>query len=231
MLRLAYGIADQVVAVSHGQAQWLQQAKLLTEAKLVVIPNACDAGRFEAVPALTQRAGPLRLGAYGRFVPQKGFDLLIEAMRLVPPLVATLRLAGAGQDEASLLLAARDLAHVSVEGPFAQPQGFLEDIEAIIVPSRWEAYGLVAAEARAAGRPVLSGAVDGLIEQIIPECGSLGALDAPQSIAAAIIAFAAQDICAMGEAARRSTSGAFDATIAGWAGLLQSPQKTMKFAR
>jgi glycosyltransferase involved in cell wall biosynthesis len=171
------------------------------------------------------------LGAYGRFVPQKGFDLLIEAMRLVPPLIATLRLAGAGQDEASLLLAARDLAHVSVEGPFAQPQGFLEDIEAIIVPSRWEAYGLVAAEARAAGRPVLSGAVDGLIEQIIPECGSLGALDAPQSIAAAIIAFAAQDICAMGEAARRSTSGAFDATIAGWAGLLQSPQKTMKFAR
>lgn len=230
MLRLAYGMANQVVAVSHGQADWLRQAGLVGASSLIVIPNACDAGHFESVPALAERAGPLRLGAYGRYAPQKGFDLLVEAMRLVPPSVATLSLAGAGPDHAALLEAAQGLPHVSVGGAIAGARGFLAGVEAIVIPSRWEAFGLVAAEARAAGRPVLTAAVDGLIEQVGPGCGSLGALDTPERIAAAIIDFAGRDIHAMGEAARRSVAGAFDTTIAGWASLLHTPEAKMKYA-
>ena len=228
MLRLAYRMANDVVAVSHGQARWMQQAGLVDASRLIVIPNACDAEQFESVAPLSDRAGPLRLGAYGRYAPQKGFDLLVAAMRLVPPSVATLTLAGAGPDHAALLEAAQGLSHVSIGGPIEKPRGFLEGIQAVIVPSRWEAFGLVAAEARAAGRPVLTAAIDGLIEQVGPGCGSLGPLDTPERIASAIIAFAERDTHAMGAAARRSVAGAFEATIAGWAALLRPPGVKME---
>jgi glycosyltransferase involved in cell wall biosynthesis len=44
--------------------------------------------------------------------------------------------------------------------------GFLAGVDVVAVPSRWEAYGMVANEAREAGRPVLVAPVDGLPEQV-----------------------------------------------------------------
>jgi glycosyltransferase involved in cell wall biosynthesis len=45
--------------------------------------------------------------------------------------------------------------------------GFLAGVDVVAVPSRWEAYGMVANEAREAGRPVLVAPVDGLPEQVM----------------------------------------------------------------
>ena len=227
MLRLAYGMADRVVAVSCGQADWLSSAGLVKPSRLVVIANACDADSFAGVPPLPDRTGPLRLGAYGRYVPQKGFDLLVAAMRLVPASAATLILAGSGPDHAVLAEAAQAMPHVTVGGPISNPQAFLADVDAVIVPSRWEAFGLVAAEARAAGRPVLAASVDGLVEQVRSDRGSVCALDTPERIAAAITDLAERDLAAMGAAARRSVAGAIDSTIAGWAALLRQPAATV----
>ena len=221
MLRLAYRLADRVVAVSKGQAAWLRDAQLVPPERLAVIPNACNPAPFVNVPDLARRTGPLRLGAYGRYAPQKGFDLLVAAMHSVPASVATLVLAGYGPNEVALRAAAAGLDHVSIAGPTDAPADFLAGIDAVVVPSRWEAFGLVAAEARAAGRPILVASVDGLIEQVDSAWGMLFKPSEPGSIAAAIHGLAGHDLVAMGAAARGSVRGAMDATIGGWLALLR----------
>jgi len=219
MLRTAYRLADRVVAVSRGQAAWL--ASLVAPDRLVTIPQACDLSALAAVGDVA-RSGKLRLGAYGRYAPQKGFDTLIAAMRLLPPGIATLYLAGYGPDEAALREAASGLHNVRIGGKINGPLAFLAGIDAVVVPSRWEAFGLVAAEARAAGRPVLAAAVDGLVEQIDPAWGAVYHGDSPAALAAAIEAFAARDHASMSEAARQSVAGALATTVSLWARLLLS---------
>jgi len=220
LLRLCFRVADRVVAVSDGQAAWLQQAGLAQAPHLLSIPQAIGTEAVQALPAARRHAGPLRLGAYGRYTAQKGFDLLIAAMHMVPPYVASLDLAGYGEDEAVLRRAAADLPHVRVHGPCDGPAGFLAGIDCVVVPSRWEAFGLVGLEARAAGRPVIAAAVDGLVEQMSPAWGELVPPNDPAALAAAIHQMAARDLAPMAAAARRSTENQLDRKVAAWRGLL-----------
>ena len=220
LLRIGYRIAHRVVAVSHGQADWLRQAKLVTQGRLVSIPQACDTSAIAALPPVAAAARPLRLGAYGRYVPQKGFDILIEAMRHVSPDVATLELAGYGPDLPVLQQAAADLPHVRIGGPIDGPATLLARVDAVVIPSRWEAFGLVAMEARAAGRPMIAALADGLVEQIDSSWAiPFGSQDANQ-LAAAIRTLATRDLAAMGEAARASVAAALSRTIDDWKTLL-----------
>ncbi len=221
LLRMFYRLADRVVAVSQGQADWLRQADLVPPGRLVTIPQAFDTAGVALLPPVPAAPRPLRLGGYGRYGPQDGFDLLIAAMRRVPPEVATLQLAGHGPALHDLRAAAAGLPHVRVGGPLTDPAAFLAGIDAVVVPSRWEAFGLAAAEARAAGRPVIAARTDGLIEQIDPSWGLLCAPEDPDRLAEAIQALAARNLTAMGEAARQSMLYALDDSVARWHALLR----------
>jgi glycosyltransferase involved in cell wall biosynthesis len=216
MLRLAYRMVDHVVAVSHGQAGWMREHRLAPPDKLIVITEARDLPGLFVLPPPAPAAGPLRLVAYGRFHRQKGFDLAIEAMRLLPAGVARLTIAGYGEDDAALRAAAQDLDSVAFSGRFEDPSALLADADAVLMPSRWEAFGLVAAEARAAARPLVATAVDGLPEQVSPDAGILVPGDDAKALAAAIVRLAASDRAAMGEAGRRSATGLFERHCAAW---------------
>lgn len=221
MLRLAYSLADKVVAVSHGQARWMLDAELVAADKLMVIEPSVDLSALALLPARPAvRSGPLRLAAYGRYCRQKGFDVLVEAFREVPPDVAVLTLAGYGPDEDALRRAARGLSHVAVGGPVDDLGRFLGQHDAVVVPSRWEAFGLVALEARAAGLPVIASDADGLSEQVAPGHGLLVAAEDPRSLAGAIRTLAGCDRTTMGAMARRSAHGHFDRHVAAWSDLI-----------
>jgi glycosyltransferase involved in cell wall biosynthesis len=163
----------------------------------------------------------LRLCGYGRFAAQKGFDDLIEAMRLVPPEVATLRLVGLGPNEAALRAQAAGLPHVSVEGPVSGPEALLGQVDAVALPSRFEAYGIVAAEARAAARPAILADVDGLTghalagyPQLLVPSGDIARL------AESIVWLAGQDVTSLGLACRASAAKLEEECVGGWASLL-----------
>ena len=221
MLRLAYRLADVVVAVSHGQARWMLEAGLLPAEKLVVIQPSVDLQPLAGLAPPRRKPGtPVRIAAYGRYAPQKGFDVLVAAMARLQPGTATLTLAGYGPDEAELRQMAQAQPNISIAGPVSDLASFLDSHDAVVVPSRWEAFGLVALEARAAARPVIVGAVDGLVEQIQPAHGAIVSPDDPASLARAIEALAGRDVAAMGIAARRSTAGHFDAHAGAWRNLL-----------
>lgn len=166
MLSLAYRMVDCVVAVSRSQRQWMLGAKLAPSEKIIAIPQARDCSHLFDLPIARRRPGPLRIGAFGRFHKQKGFDLLIEAMSGISPLHCTLTIAGYGEDQAALEALAAPLLHVSIEPAFTCPKKFLSGVDCVAIPSRWEAFGLVGAEARAAGRPIIAADIDGLRDQI-----------------------------------------------------------------
>jgi glycosyltransferase involved in cell wall biosynthesis len=220
MLRIGYAMTHRVVAVSAAQEHWLRQAGLVAGGKLVAIPQASDTSALTSLAPLTVRRGPLRLGAYGRYVRQKGFDVLIAAMRQVAPSVATLELAGQGADLAALQAAASGLPHVTIGGAIDGPASLLARIDVVVVPSRWEAFGLVAAEARAACRPVLAARTDGLTEQVGTGCGLLFPAENIEALAAAIRTLARCDLAAMGQQGRRLVACEFGETIARWTALL-----------
>ena len=162
LLRTAYALFDRVVAVSEGQAEWLSKADLVQPEHLSVIRSCVDYRAFRALPA---PAGPIRtFGAVGRLERQKGFDTMIEAFIQVKVPDIRLEIFGTGPQEAELRTLARSDGRIRFMGFTSDPAMALASVDAVLMPSRWEAYGLVAAEALSARRPVLVNAIDGLTD-------------------------------------------------------------------
>lgn len=217
MLRRAYGLADIVVAVSHGQAAWLRESGLVEASKLTAIPQALDTTLLRDIPLPEWNGSdPLRLGAYGRYNPQKGFDILIEAMRGVNAAQATLRFAGYGAEEARMRSLADGMPHVSIEGQISSPAAFLSKVDAVVIPSHYEAFGLVALETRAAGRPFVATTVDGLSEQAGEGWAVTCKPHDPNALRQAILELRQRNLAEMGAAARQSARGALEANVVAW---------------
>ncbi len=216
MLRIAYGLASRVVAVSHGQARWIAEARLTAAEKLHVVPSTTDISALLDIAPPDRLQRPLRLGAYGRYCEQKGFETLVEAMHRIAPDVASLHICGLGEGRHALAAAAQRLPHVSVDGPVGDLRAFLASVDVVVVPSLWEAFGQVALEARAASRPVIASAIDGLCEQVAPTTGRLVPPGDAQALSEAIADLARSDLAMMGAAARKSAIPHPDATFAAW---------------
>jgi glycosyltransferase involved in cell wall biosynthesis len=220
LLRLACGMMDRVVAVSNAQRDWLTEAASLRPGKVLAINPFTELRDLRRLPLPRREAGPLRLCAYGRYTAQKGFDTLIEAMRLLSPNLATLRIAGLGPEEDALRAQAKGLAHVTIEGPVKSPESLLSAVDAVVVPSRFEAFGNVGAEARAAGRPLIVSNVDGLVEQALAFRELTVPPADPAALVDAIVWLAGQDLAILADLSRRSSDGSELHTIGRWNALL-----------
>ncbi|MEO1323977.1 MAG: glycosyltransferase family 4 protein [Pseudomonadota bacterium] len=220
MLRLAYRLVDQVVAVSNAQREWMLHHKLAKADKIVAIPQSRLCDELLSIAPCKRDFGPLQIRAFGRFHKQKGFDLLVKAMARVPSTVAQLKIAGTGPDTTYLQTLARDLDHVEICDPFSSPIAFISDADLVAIPSRWEAFGLVGTEARAAGRPILAATVDGLRDQL-DEDGFAHEPGSVSSLVDAIYRSAnARDINARGLSSRERATTEFDLMVERWHALL-----------
>ena len=160
MLRAGFSLFDKVVAVSDAQANWLTETGLVDAAALRVIQPSVDLSDFSG---LSQQSGPVRrVAAIGRLEAIKGFDLVIKALAQVDGV--ELHIHGDGPERDKLEQLAAGLP-VTFHG-HSDPVEALSKADAVVVPSHREAYGLVALEARAAGRAVLVSGVDGLSDHI-----------------------------------------------------------------
>jgi glycosyltransferase involved in cell wall biosynthesis len=184
MLRCFYGLADQVVAISQSQAAWMRQHRLVNPDKLTMIHQCTPLQAFFEIPP-KPREETLIIGAYGRFCEQKGFDVLLKAMAALQDLPITLRLGGEGLQEPHLRQLAQGLNNIEFWGRIDNVPQFLQACDLVVIPSRWEPWGNVCQEAKAAGRPVIASDVDGLREQV-QENGLLVPVNDPQGLAQAI---------------------------------------------
>jgi glycosyltransferase involved in cell wall biosynthesis len=136
------------------------------------------------------------IGIVGRLRVEKGHVELLNALPLVLKAIpdATLLVVGDGPDRAALADQARSLGvlpHIVWTGEKSPEEtlALYAAMDVVAVPSRFEGFGLSAAEAMAAGRPVVATRVGGLPEVV--EHGLTGYLVAPndsQALAEALIA-------------------------------------------
>jgi phosphatidylinositol alpha-mannosyltransferase len=123
------------------------------------------------------QAGPGRTGFggtvlfVGRAEPRKGLPVLLEAARRLPEDVR-LELVGVGADELPPAANGNVVAHGRV--PDRERDRLLASADVLCAPSLGgESFGLVLAEAMAAGTPVVASDVDGYRELVRDDCGRL----------------------------------------------------------
>ncbi|OSZ72766.1 hypothetical protein CAP39_05560 [Sphingomonas sp. IBVSS1] len=218
MLKLAFRLVDHVVCVSHGQASWLQGVTGLSGGRISVIHPYADNPGLAAVAPVNPPTR-LRIGAYGRFCEQKGFEILIRAMQAGALPGCDLIIGGFGELEPLYQRMAAGNPHIHFAGKISNVAGFLAGVDVVALPSRWEAYGQVANEAREAGRPILVAPVDGLPEQV-GDAGLVVDFNNHAGLALAIAGLTPARLAAMGEAGRAATQGCGATRAAQWAALI-----------
>ncbi|MFT3995890.1 MAG: glycosyltransferase [Asticcacaulis sp.] len=125
----------------------------------------------------------VRIGALGRLHVNKGFDVLIRAAGVLRDrgVEATLVIAGDGPERPALQKLIGDLKledRVYLLGWIEPPDDFLASLDLFVLSSRVEPFGLVVAEAMAAGAPVVSTRIDGPRHILLD--GELAAMVAPE---------------------------------------------------
>jgi glycosyltransferase involved in cell wall biosynthesis len=222
MMQFALRPMDEVVVVSKASESWIRQERMVKSEKLHMIHPHSNVPGLNDVPDLViRRNEPIVVGAYGRFCEAKGFDRLIDAFKETS-IHDNLRLVlgGLGPDDAMLRERAVGCDRISFVGKVTDVAGFLGQCHVIAVPSRFEAYGLVANEAREAGRPIVVSKAGGLPEQV----GSSGIVvdcDDPDQLLAALQSLRTLPLRAMGDAGRRSTIWCRADRIRQWSRLLR----------
>jgi len=164
MLRSAFCLFDRVIAVSNAQKDWMIRRDLIDEDRLSVIRSSVELTEFESLAKPGKRAQVF--GLVGRLHEQKGFDIAIRAFRDCAGADLRLKVFGDGPMRSKLMSLAYCDPRITFHGHSPDPLEPMRSIDVLLMPSRWEAYGLVAREAQAAGRKVIVAAVDGLNDHI-----------------------------------------------------------------
>jgi glycosyltransferase involved in cell wall biosynthesis len=175
----------QASAWAKKATQWVERALSKHCAKVVCISEhelkaGLDAGVpasrlqlivngvLEQAPPAGGRApewpeGKKRLLFVGRFDRQKGVDLFCAAMEQLGEEAFGMLAGGAVLEDADQV---SPPSNVKLLGWIDTPrlQSLLETADVLVVPSRWEGFGLIAAEAMRAGLPVIAARVGGLPE-------------------------------------------------------------------
>ncbi len=155
-----------------------------------VIPNGVDASRFS--PPSQRAWAPPHLLFVGRVVYQKGLDVLLQALVMVPdPPLWHLTIAGDGPHRLALEALVSRLGlqkYVTFAGwqPPERIPDFYRRANLFVFPSRDEGMPNAVLEAMASGLPVIATCIAGNEELITPEVGVLTPKDDPRSLAEAL---------------------------------------------
>jgi glycosyltransferase involved in cell wall biosynthesis len=214
--------ADALVAISRFTRDGYLRFDPDAGPRVVDIPNGVDLAEYAADAVRPADLDPAVVpGRYvlflGRLSRQKGVDVLIDAVSQLPaehagvPLVV----AGDGPERERLTQQSARLGtgRVKFVGPRtgSDKVWLLRNAACVVMPSRdYEAFGLVALESHAAGRPVVVTDLPGLADLVCAErTGLVVPPESPQSLAAAIRRMLGHpaEADAMGEEGRRSAQG------------------------
>ncbi len=127
---------------------------------------------------------------FGRMdIYNKGIDLLLKAFENIQENFPQIRLilAGRGREQEkvkNLIAQSKCKNKISFMGTIteAEKQNLLSQCLMLVMPSRFEGWGIAAVEAQACGKPVVGADIDGLKEAVVP--GKTGLLSESENISA-----------------------------------------------
>jgi glycogen(starch) synthase len=210
-----------IVAISRFTREGFTRLCPEAAGRIVDIPNGVDLTGFaKPSTAPPEWDDMLRPGTYavflGRLKHQKGVDVLLRALALVPPSGGVqLVIAGDGEKRAALEALCRHLGlqgRVRFVGTTVGPAKMylLQNARFGVIPSRqWEAFGLVVLEGYAAGVPMIATNMAGLADLVQPEqTGLLVPPESPEHLAAAMQRLFRSDaeVARMSAAARQAVA-------------------------
>ncbi|MDH5686438.1 MAG: glycosyltransferase family 4 protein [Candidatus Bathyarchaeota archaeon] len=170
--------AKKIIICSSSMKGELEHHFRVPSDKIAVIPNAIDVSKYRR--HVDQRAVKRRFGIgpyerlvlfVGRLVPQKGVEYLIRAVPNIIRQNGEVRIFITGDGWSKNYL--EDLARATGYADRIRFLGFISDSElveltvsadALVIPSVYEPFGIVALEGMAAGVPVVAADVGGLAE-------------------------------------------------------------------
>ncbi len=170
LLRGASKLVARFVGVSASVARATEEELHLAPGAVALIHN----GVPEPGPASTTHRREDRrrrlLGCVGRLSPEKGYDIALRALAELSD--CDLVILGEGPELGPLRALATSLGiedRVRFEGWVDPPWTAQWPVDVLLVPSRYEGFGLVAVEAMLAGIPVVASDVAGLSEVLTHE--------------------------------------------------------------
>jgi glycogen(starch) synthase len=179
---------------------------------------------YNSLPPIDLRPAPLpfdppRLLCLGRIEAQKGFDVAIRALAEARERVAGVQItvAGDGSQRQALERLAADLGltgavrFIGWVPPDEIPR-LINQHTLVVMPSRYEPFGLVALQAAQLGRPMVASRIPGLSEVVRDrDTGWLCTMDDPTAFATAITSLLQKPAAAasMGQRAWRHIQTAF----------------------
>ncbi len=196
--KLLANVTETIVCISEHERQSAVSAGIRPD-RLKVVLNGVSVirplGEGEPPP---WKQGRTRLLFAGRFDHQKGIDILFEALRTLGDKVHAI-VAGDWVLADGPPLDVPDNATLTGWLTQAQLERLFESADVLVVPSRWEGFGLIAVEAMRAGLAVMATRVGGLPEIIEDEsCGVLVEPGSAEDIVRGIEAHDREDWARMG---------------------------------
>jgi glycosyltransferase involved in cell wall biosynthesis len=182
--------ADSVVCTSAWTRDWLRTAYGLADDVLLVAPPGTEATSLAAASGSGSR-----LLSVGAVTPVKGHDILVDALTRLPDLAWTWTCVGAALDPlhaaglSSTVEAAALTGRVRWAGALtgAALGAAYASADLLVLPSRHETFGMVAAEALARGVPVVAADVGGVREALgVTAAGTLPGMLVPAGDAGAL---------------------------------------------
>jgi glycosyltransferase involved in cell wall biosynthesis len=169
ILRAVYRRLARAIAVSEETRRQLHDDLGVDERVIRVVPNGVE---LRAPSTLPRDGGEgVLVGALGRLTRQKGFDLLIEAVRRLAADGKDVR-AVIGGDGIDRLALSRQAAGAPVElrGLIEDVSAFLAELDVFCLPSRWEGLPFALLEAMMGGLPCVASDV-GDVASALGEAG------------------------------------------------------------
>jgi glycosyltransferase involved in cell wall biosynthesis len=152
--RALVGHLDAHVAVGEVAARLVEEQAGLRHGAVQVIPNGIPVP--SAAPSPRMASGPI-VGSLGRLDRQKGYDVLVRALPLLPGVTAVLVGDGAERVALEQLAGKLDVSErLHITGWREDGRTLLPSFDVFVLPSFYEGLPLVVLEAMLAGLPVVA---------------------------------------------------------------------------